>query len=93
MTRVVLHLPGCRSLKEKRQIVKSLIAQVQRQFQLAVAEVERQDQWQIAVVGLAYVSNDAGHADQVLSRAVAFLSSRRLDADVLEYETETLHAL
>lgn len=93
VARIVLHLPASRSLKDKRQILKSLIAQVQNQFQIAVAEVERHDQWQIGVIGIACVTNEAGHADQVLSRAVGFLSSRRMDAQVIEYETETIHAL
>jgi uncharacterized protein YlxP (DUF503 family) len=66
---------------------------VQQRFQLSVAEVDRQDQWQIGVIGLACVSSDSAHADQVIARAVNFLSGRRHDAEVLEYETELVHAL
>ena len=91
--RVVLHIPGAQSLKDKRQVMKSVLAHVQREFQIAAAEVERQDQWQIGVIGLACVSTSASHADEVIARAVAFIGRRRLDAEMLEVETETIHAL
>lgn len=87
----MLHIPGARSLKDKRQIVKSVLAQVQREFRVSAAEVERQDDWRIAVLGLSCVSNSAAHADEILSRAVGFISSRPLDADLADYETETMH--
>lgn len=91
--RVVMHLPMAQSLKDKRRIVKSLLAQVQRQYHLAAAEVERQDQWQVAVLGLACVTTSAAHADEVLAHAVDFVARRTGDAELLEYETEVIHAL
>ena len=92
IARVVLHIPASQSLKDKRQVVKSLLAQVQRQFQIAAGEIDRQDQWQIGVIGLACVSTSAAHADEILAHAVSFISSRAADADVLDYETEIIHA-
>jgi uncharacterized protein YlxP (DUF503 family) len=91
VARVVLHMPASHSLKDKRQVMKSLIAQVQQRFQIAAAEVEQQEQWQVGVIGLACVSNSAAHADEIIARAVGFLESRRTDAQVLDYATETLH--
>ena len=91
--RLVLHLPDSHSLKDKRRVVKSLLAQVQRKFQVAAAEVDQHDQWQIGVLGIAYVSTSAGHADEVIARAVNFISSRVAEADLLEYQTEVIHAL
>lgn len=88
---VTLHMPACRSLKDKRQIVKSLIAQTQNQFRVSAAEVDRHDQWQVGVIGLACVSNDARHVDEVLARAVDFLAGRKIGAELLEYETEVIH--
>lgn len=93
VARIVLHIPAAQSLKDKRQVVKSLLAQVQRQYQVAAGEIERQDQWQIGVLGLACVSTSAAHADEILARAVDFVSSRRAEAELLEYETEIIHAL
>jgi uncharacterized protein len=93
VARVVLHLPSSRSLKDKRQVMKSLMAQVQRQYHIAAAEVERHDQRQIGVIGLACVSTSAGHADEIMARAVDFITSRIAEAAMLEYETEIIHAL
>lgn len=93
VARVVLHIPGALSLKDKRAVMKSLLSQVQREFSVAAAEVERQDQWQIGVIGVSCVSSDVRHADEVLARAVRYLGGRRGDAELLEYETEIIHAL
>ena len=93
VARVVVHMPASQSLKDKRQVLKSAVAQVQQRFQLAVAEVERQDQWQVGVLGLACVSTSAAHADQIIARAVSFLEGRLADGHVLDYQTEILHAL
>lgn len=51
-----------------------------------------QDQWQRAAIGLAYVSNDAAHADAVIARAVDFLAGGHGDAILIEYHTEIIHA-
>jgi uncharacterized protein YlxP (DUF503 family) len=91
--RVVLHLPASGSLKDKRQVVKSLLAQVQREFHVAAAEVEEQDRIQLAVLGLACVSTDARHADEVIAKAVHFVQRRATEAELLDYATEIVHAL
>ncbi len=91
VARVVLHIPASQSLKDKRQVMKSLIAQVQRQFQLAVAEVEQHDQWQVGVLGVACVSTTAAHADEVIAKAVNFMNSGRVEAELLDFQTEVIH--
>ena len=63
---MTLHLPASQSLKDKRQVVRSLTDRLRRQFNVAVAEVEEQDAWQTVVLGLAVVSNEAGHAARLL---------------------------
>jgi uncharacterized protein YlxP (DUF503 family) len=92
LARVVLHLPACHSLKDKRQVLKSLTSQVQNRFHLAASEVERQDQWQVGVLGLAYVSTTARHADEVIAHALSFIEGRKIEAELLDYETEIIHA-
>jgi len=89
--RITLHLPENHSLKGKRQILRSIIARVRNEFGVAVAEIEDQDLWQRAVIGLAYVSNDAGHANEVLSKAVNFVERAHADAELLDYELEILY--
>jgi uncharacterized protein len=91
--RIELHLAENHSLKGKRQVVRSLVSRLQNQFNLAVAEVEEQDVWQTAIIGLACVSNQGAHAHQMLERAVRFVESLRIDAVVQDYQIELLHVL
>jgi uncharacterized protein YlxP (DUF503 family) len=87
---VTLHLPASRSLKEKRQVVRSLTERLRRQFNVAVAEVEEQDTWQTAVLGLAVVSNDAGHAQRQVDRIVEAIERSRLDAEVVDRQVDVM---
>lgn len=91
--RVVLRMPANHSLKEKRSIMKSTMAQIQHHFSVSAAEIERQDQWQIGVIGFSCVSSEASHADSVLGSVIQYLQTTRLDADLVDVQTELLHAL
>ena len=71
--RISLFLPENYSLKDKRQDVKSLLARVSNQFHVAAAEVADNDNWQRATIGIACVSTDARHANEILSRVVRFV--------------------
>ena len=53
ISQITLRLPGCHSLKEKRQVIKSLMARVRNQFEVAIAEVDEQDSWHIAILGVS----------------------------------------
>jgi uncharacterized protein YlxP (DUF503 family) len=90
--RVKLRLPEKSSLKEKRQVVRSLSERLRNKFNLSVAEVDDLDSWQIASLGLTCVSNDSRHAQEMLSNAIAFIEHTRLDAELLDYEVEVTPA-
>ncbi len=90
--RVRLRLPENHSLKGKRRILKSITSQVSNKFNVSIAEVEDQDLWQLATLGVSCVSNDGRHANEVLSRVMDFIESIRSDAEVLDYQIEILHA-
>ena len=89
---VWLRLPENHSLKEKRQVVKSLAARLHNRFNVAVAEVDDHDRWQIASLGITCVTNSDRHAHQVLTAVVAFIQAQRLDAEILDYRVEMVHA-
>ena len=89
--RLELRLAENHSLKGKRQVVRSLSDRLRNQFNLAVAEVEANDVWQTAVLGLACVSNDSRHAHEMLEKAVDFAEALRLDAELVDYAIELLH--
>lgn len=67
---VELFISGSQSLKDKRQVLHSLKDRLRGKFNLSVAEVDGQDLWQKAVLGMACVANDGGHVNQVLEQAL-----------------------
>ena len=90
--RVTLRLPENHSLKGKRQVLKSLIPKLHNRFNVSAAEIGDQDSWQMAELGICCVSNDDRHADQVLASVISFIRNERLDAEVLDVETELIRA-
>lgn len=62
-----LHLRDCHSLKEKRRVIKSLKDQLGNKFNISVAEVEDQDEWQFAEIGIAAVGTDTPFVQSVLT--------------------------
>ena len=84
---VELSIPGAWSLKEKRRVLKGLLERLRRDFGVAAAEVDRQDVWNSAIVGVAFVSNDARHAESHLRHALNAMERSR-DAVVLDSRIE-----
>ncbi len=64
-----LHLNGCRSLKEKRRVLKSLKDRLHRGFNVSVAETDHHERWQRAELSCCVVATDRRHAESVLSAA------------------------
>jgi hypothetical protein len=93
LCRVTLRLPENHSLKGKRQVLKSLVARLHNRFNVSVAEIGNHDSWQMASLGISCVSNDERHADQVLASVVAFIRQERLDAELLDVETEIVQGI
>ena len=91
--RLRLRLPENGSLKGKRKVLKSITARVANKFNVAIAEVDDCDRWQLVTLGVVCVSNDGRHANEVLSKVVEFIGAIRGDAEMLDYEIEILHAL
>jgi len=85
-----LHLPGCRGLKEKRMIVKSLKARIRNEFQISAAEVGNQHLLQRAALGVAAVGPDQPPLDALLQDVLSFVESN-LDGEVLEYRNDFIH--
>jgi uncharacterized protein len=86
--RLRFRLPENSSLKGKRHVVKSITGRVANRFNVSIAEIEDMDLWQVATLGLACVSNDKRHANEILSKVVDFISESFLDIEMLDYSTE-----
>jgi len=90
VAKINLRIPENQTLKGKRHVLQSIITRVRDKFNVAIAEVENGDKWQLATIGVSYVSNDNRHANEVMDHIVDYICSSRLDVEVLECEVETL---
>jgi uncharacterized protein YlxP (DUF503 family) len=85
--RVRLLIREARTLKDKRQVVKSIKDRLQNGFNVSIAEVDALDNRQLAVLGVALVTNEAHHAKVTLGQIVEALRSHPI-AELLDYEQE-----
>lgn len=88
--RLQLLLPDNSSLKGKRSVVRSICAQVRNRFNVAIAEVEDQDHWQVAGLGFAVVSSDGRHVDRMVQEIVDFIELRA-EAQLGAYQVEQIY--
>lgn len=87
---VELYLPGNGSLKGKRSILKPLLAQLRRKFNLAAAEVAYNDAWQSAEVAFVTVANDPGRVHALLETAVHWIETHHPEVQVVDWQIEIL---
>ena len=88
--RIMLHLPESASLKDKRQVSRSLSARIRNSFNVAVAEVEDHELWQRLTLAVCCVSTDSAHANEMVSKVVEFIEETRRDLELLDYATEII---
>jgi uncharacterized protein YlxP (DUF503 family) len=86
-----LYLPGVSSLKEKRAILKSVIARLHNQFNISVAEVDLNDVWQSAALGVAIVTNAGPHAESMLETILRWIERNRPDIQIVDHTFEVIH--
>ncbi len=70
-----LYIPEANSLKDKRSVLKSMLEGMRGKFNVSAAEVDQNDIWRRATVGIACVSNSQPFADQVLNKVVDWVES------------------
>ena len=80
-----LTVPESQSLKEKRMILERFKAVLHRQFNVSIAEVGQQDQWQRSVVGVAGIGTDRRYVNGQLSQVVAWVKRQR-GVELSDYE-------
>lgn len=88
---VTIQIPESQSLKDKRRVVKSVAQRVRNRFDVAIAEVDDQQVWQTATLGIACVSNSAQHCDEVIQRVIGFIDQSLQSGYVIDVHTETMH--
>jgi uncharacterized protein len=83
-----LEIPSSQSLKDKRHVVRSVIARVRQSFNISVAEVDSLDAWQHATIGIVCVSSDEKYAHGLLEKVIDNIERSRLDAVIADYNIE-----
>ena len=90
VARVSLYLEDTFSLKDKRQVVRSITQKVRNQFNAGIAEVEDLDDARVATLAIVVVSNASNHAQEMLQTIIDFIE-RRVELGVMgEIETELI---
>ncbi len=83
-----IQLPGCASLKDKRSRLKPILARLHKEFNISVAELDRQDHWQEAVLGCAMLSGDAPFLQRAMQEILDFTERMWPDSPILEHHLE-----
>ncbi|MDQ4005415.1 MAG: DUF503 domain-containing protein [Actinomycetota bacterium] len=89
LSSIDLRIPGVGSLKEKRRVVKALTQGLRGRFNVAVAEVDHQDQWQRATLGVSAVSAEGFVLRKVMHEVERFVARQPL-VEIIEHRM-TLH--
>lgn len=84
-----IHIPDARSLKDKRQVLRSLKDRLRGHFNVAVAELDHQDTWQRSVIGIVTLSSDEHHLQESLQTVFAE-SEKLLGRDLIGHQFEVL---
>ena len=87
---VTMRLFESNSLKDKRQVTRSVLARLRDKFEVSAAEVGGQDSWNLAQLGIACVSGDASHAQEVIERAVHYIEQTRPDIELSDVVTDLI---
>jgi uncharacterized protein len=87
---LVLDLEGCRSLKEKRGLIKPLIERTQRQFNVSVAEADRQDVHDQAVISIGAINTNPAFLQQYLAGVQAWIEQYFPDLTIADQTVEML---
>lgn len=85
--KIVFHIPWAASLKDKRQVKRSVMDKTRQKFNISIAEVDTQDVHQILTLGIAVVSGESLHARNMLEEIIRYMEENA-DAELVSVETE-----
>jgi len=85
-----LHLPTCSSLKEKRSRLKPLLSRLHREFNISVAEMDLNDQWQEALIACAMVNRDSVQLQRSMQAISQWLAANWPDGMIVDEILEVI---
>jgi len=87
--KIKLEIAWAESLKDKRSVVKSLVSKISSKFKVSIAEVEEQDNRNVAVLGIAYVSNDSRLIESVFEKIIKLIDQNS-EAEILNIKEDKI---
>ena len=88
--KVRMRIPENQSLKGKRRVVKSLSQRLRNKFNISVSEVDDNESWQLATLGITCAGNSARHVDEVIGKVVSYIEDSRDDIEIIDTEQENI---
>ncbi|MSQ31975.1 MAG: DUF503 domain-containing protein [Dehalococcoidia bacterium] len=88
--RIALRLPENDNLKAKRMLVRSVTDRVRNKSNVSISEVADNDNWELLTIGIAYVSNESRHGNEVMSKVVEYIDTIKDDGEMLDYDIELI---
>ncbi len=85
---VKLYAPWVHSLKEKRTLVKSVIAKIQNKFNVSIAEVSEQDRHQTIILGIACVADTVIRSGSIINNVIRFIENNT-ETEIMDIQRET----
>ncbi len=85
---IELHIPNSHSLKDKRRVLKSIIARIRNKFNVSVSEIDSHELWGRALIGIACISNDTKYTNQVLSQIINMIENEITEVEMISHRIE-----
>ena len=86
---IELHIPDANSLKAKRQVLKSLKDKIRAKFNVSIAEVDENELWQKAILGVSSIGNGTGHINAMLDKVIDFIEGIPV-VEIVDYKIEII---
>jgi uncharacterized protein len=87
---LTFHLPDCHSLKEKRRLVKPILARLHKEFNISVVEFSHNDTWQSCELLIACAVSPGNQAEKILEQVIAFYESHWPDLPLMRERIEII---
>ncbi len=87
LLQIELFIPDSDSLKAKRFVLSSIKDRIKNKFNVSIAEVENNDKWQRATLGVAMVANEKNFVDQALNKVLNFIDDYN-QVEIIDHRIE-----
>ncbi|HEX7101019.1 MAG TPA: DUF503 domain-containing protein [Nitrolancea sp.] len=88
---LTLHIPDAQSLKDRRRVVKSIVQRVRNRYDVAIADVDKQQQWQAATLGVVAVANSSQYVETVVQQVINFIEQNLQSGYLTDVRTDVIH--